>query len=132
MPKTTFRLTHTAVAFVAIMGATTPLAAQYLPGQYVPPGAYVPPGTLQQPTGPLGPPPGFPVPRSTAPSTITPDQARPAPLRTEPIPERRPSSRLLLREYEPLVQGLNRRECLEAYDASLGVSRSDWRRLCNR
>lgn len=92
----------------------------------------MPPGTLNPHMPPLGPRPGFPEPRSTAPSTLTPEQAQPRPLRSGPIPEARPSSRLLLREYEPLVRGLNRRDCLAAFDPARGLSRTQWRALCNR
>ena len=117
---------------VVLAAIASPVVAQHLPGQYSPPGAYVPPGTLNPHMPPLGPRPGFPEPRSTAPSTLTPEPARPGPLRSEPIPEARPSSRLLLREYEPLVRGLNRRDCLAAFDPARGVSRAQWRVLCNR
>ena len=61
---------------VLLAAAGPAVAQQHLPGQYIPPGAYVPPGTIVPPTGPIGPPPGFPTPRSTAPSTITPEQER--------------------------------------------------------
>lgn len=129
-----YSLTVMAVLLSAGFICTPPTAAQqYLPGQYVPPGAYVPPGTYMPPTGPVGPPAGFPVPNSTAPSTIAPRSgAGAAPYRTGPMPEVKPSTRVLAREFEPLVRGLNYRDCMGVYDVEFGVTRAAWRRLCAR